>query len=358
MIYTHYASDILEAAMELAQTKALNSYSFRDCMNWLTELWQYCYERMAQIDEGFYSRVERLTQKRTHLPPYVKNTVKVFRTRDLEDANRMPYRQASMTDMNTSNVFLISGNDLYCRDAEIAPIWVEYIPEPPLVTFTKNNRDPEIVTTAPAVPSASQIYGPYQMTYATGTRTWTATSRFDATKKYDVTPMLTDNGLYYLVSTIYDYPYVFFTCREMNTSKVATGDYIPFIIKDLLGSCERTRYNPFDYQGRPSSIEILDAKFNDYTGMGVTVKDYNDSNKMKKLGWTPDTKMDYPAPVVRNYLVSHLAARLAESNSSQLMVIQSAVTSSEYQMANFFGKNKSAWFRIERTTGRSWGDIL
>ena len=41
-----FASDALEDAMRLAQTKSLNSYSFSDCINFLNYVWSDIYSQI------------------------------------------------------------------------------------------------------------------------------------------------------------------------------------------------------------------------------------------------------------------------------------------------------------------------
>jgi hypothetical protein len=357
--YTYYASDILEAAMELAQSKTLNAYNFRDCMNWLTELWQNCYERVAQIDEGFYSRTVKLTRRITHLPGFVKNTVRVYSAKDYtmhdEFSPRRPYRESSMTDLGASGTFHISGYDLYCADAEHRNVWCEYVPEPPFITFTKNNRDPKQVSSVTLpLPTSVQKYGSFKIQYNDTTKKFTLTSYYDTTMSVDITPvLLPDPDNYTAVAMIVDYPYVF-----MSHNETKTGDRSSWIYKDIAtGGGPPRRFNPFDYMGRESRVTYCAAKWNDYTGMGCTVLDQDD-NKYKELGWTPDTIMYYPSPIIRNYLVAHLAKKFADLNSASIMAVDSEIASADYQMANFLSKDKSAWFKFDRTVGPSLGDLL
>jgi hypothetical protein len=366
--------------MELAQSKALNQYSFRDQMNWLTELWQNCYERMAQIDEGFYSRTVKLTNRLTRMPPFVHNTVKVYSAIEKMGFPRRIYRASSYSDMEGTGVYHISGNDLYCPDAETGSVWVEYVPAPPFITFTLNNRDPIILDKEPEHDYPfPQRYGPYRLEHvydqATGKHTFTMVRLSDISDKTDVTDELNGRGKG-LDAVICDYPYVFVSYVDPD-SKTARepGDFSSYIIRDIMGRCEYTRFNPFDYMGRPSRVKYITAKWNDYTGKGVTVYDQDDSYeveepdgkggfvkvvkyRIKELGWTPDTKMVYPSPIMRNYIVAHMAQKFADLNGSQLMAVENEVVAADYQMANFFAKDKSSWIRPERVTGHSLGDFL
>jgi hypothetical protein len=363
MHYTYYASDLLEAAMELAQSKAINSYSFRDCMNWMTELWQNCYERMAQVDAGFYSRAERITKKLTHMTPFVKNTVRVYAGRDCNDENRIPYRQSSMTDLRASRTYHVSGYDLWVPDAEHRTIWCEYVPEPPFITFTKNNRDPRILSERPESvayildglrrTAGNRRYGAYDFS-GDGTEA----TPFKFTNKYDTTISVEVNELFSweyheLQTLILAYPYVFVSYRD-----IATDDWTSWIMKDVLTNNSKIRYNPFDYQGPESRVRYVNVRWNDYTGMSAVIEDQNDDGRIKELGWTPDTVMWYPSPIMRNYLVANLAKKFADLNSASIMAVDSEVASAKYQLDNFLQIDKSAWFRFDRVVGTTWGDIL
>jgi hypothetical protein len=368
MHYTYYASDLLEAAMELAQSKALNSYSFRDCMNWLTELWQQCYERIAQVDSGFYSKSTRITQKLTTMPPFVKNTVRIYAGRDYNDEWRKPYKESSMNDLTAAGTFHISGRDLYVPDAEFRTIWCEYVPEPPFITFTKNNRDPKILTSRPKSNAyildgirkveGDTRYGSYELSgNGTAESPLIMTNKYDTSITIDVT-VLFEREFQQLQTLILAYPYVFVSYKD-----TATGDWSSYIMKNVLDDASSIRFNPFDYQGPPSRVRYVTVKWNDYTGMGAVIEDQNDldSNdipKIKELGFTPDTIMWYPSPIMRNYMVAHLAKKFADINSASIMAVDSEVASADYSLNNFLQIDKSGIFRFDKTVGPTLGDLL
>ena len=139
-----FASDALEDAMRLAQTKALNSYTFSDCLNYLNYSWSDIYTRMAQIDDGYYGVNIPLTSKLTKLPAFVKSTVQVYAAQSPLDSNRLLYREAGTTDMVASQTYKISGNEIYCADATARKIWLYFVPACPQIFFTHHNRDPKL----------------------------------------------------------------------------------------------------------------------------------------------------------------------------------------------------------------------
>lgn len=386
---TPYASDALEDAMRLAQTKALNSYTFSDCMQYLNYAWSDIYSRLAMIDSGYYSTCVRLTEKLTHLPPYVKNCVKVFSAPHLNDFNRYYYRPAGPSDTVASGTYKISGNDLYVANADRATVWLEYVPQPQQIFFTHHNRDPKIIPTAYEVkvlkdkPVYEDLYNLYKLVgydendtpikISECTReqlasvvTWKLVHRANSDYNEDITDYVhkecdIDNGEWIVRYISCKYPYIFISYEHSITSEHYSG----FLTKEM----EWTEFNPFAYTGLNSNVEYVKTSWNDKTGMGVVIQDYNDiitdeddnSNDMprvKELGWTPDTKLIYPAPEVYRYLVARLADKLAALNESNVMGVQKELVEAEYAFDAFLNKNKAGFTRIVNVNQVTPGDLL
>ena len=390
---TPYASDALEDAMRLAQTKSLNSYSFSDCMQHLNNAWSDIYSRLAMIDAGYYSTCVRITQKLTRLPPFVKNCVSVFSARYLNDFNRQIYRPARNTDMCSSGTYMISGTDLYVPDADRKIVWLEYVPQPQQIFFTHHNRDPKIIPVAyikpdgvgqlrdELKPSYETLYNLYQLRgydengnevtdwdkekFKT-IKTWKLVHRANPADYEDITDSVVkecdiDNGEWYVTFISCKYPYIFISYEHSITGEHYSG----FLTKDM----EWTEYNPFAYTGLNSNVEYIKVDWNDKSGMGVTVQDYNDiisdeddnSNGMprvKEIGWTPDTKLTYPDPVVYRYLVARLADKLSALNESNVMGVQKELLEAEYAFEAFVNKNKAGFTRIQNVNPITAGDLL
>ena len=386
---TPYASDALEEAMKLAQTKSLNSYTFSDCMNYLNYAWSDIYSRLALIDSGYYSRVVRLTTKLTHLPPYVKNCVKVFSAHNINDFNRSYYRPAGASDMVTSGTYKISGNDLYVANADRATVWLEYVPQPEQIFFTYHNRDPKIIPTAyetkvlKEAPVYDDLYNLYKLIgyneqgepinikgctreQLADIKAWKLVHRVNDTYFEDITEYVhkecdIDNGEWIVRYICCKYPYIFISYEHSVTGEHYSG----FLDKDM----NWNEYNPFAYTGLNSNVEYVKTSWNDKTGMGVVIQDYNDiitdedanSNGMprvKELGWTPDTKLIYPAPEVYRYLVARLADKLAALNESNVMGVQKELVEAEYAFDAFLNKNKAGFSRIVNVNRVTPGDLL
>lgn len=390
---TPYASDALEDAMRLAQTKSLNSYSFSDCMQHLNNAWSDIYSRLAMIDAGYYSTCVRITQKLTHLPPFVKNCVSVFSARHLNDFNRQIYRPARNTDMCSSGTYMISGTDLYVPDADRKIVWLEYVPQPQQIFFTHHNRDPKIIPVAyiesdgvkqlrnEFKPNYETLYNLYQLRGYDADdhevtdwdkakfktiKTWKLVHRANPADYEDITDSVVkecdiDNGEWYVTFISCKYPYIFISYEHSITGEHYSG----FLTKDM----EWTEYNPFAYTGLNSNVEYIKVGWNDKSGMGVTVQDYNDiiydeddnSNGMprvKEIGWTPDTKLTYPDPVVYRYLVARLADKLSALNESNVMGVQKELLEAEYAFEAFVNKNKAGFTRIQNVNPITAGDLL
>ena len=391
-----YASDALEDAMRLVQTKGLNSYNWSDCLNYLNYTWMDIYQQIAFIDEGYYSKTMRLTQKLTKLPPYVKNTIRVYAAQTSNSYNREIFRASGYNDLQGWNTYHISGFDLYCPDAIRRTVWLNYVPQQPMIFFTMNNRDPKLYLEKDLFPQKKVDLEPYYnmwqiklvkcsddpdpyegryILYDEEKYTVTFHYRNIAASVDDIraetifVPAFGDteneniNPLWSIVSFICDFPYVFVTYKH-----TITGEYLSGFYRDLPNSGEFIEYNPFAFTGRNSNVEYLQAKWNDKTGMGVIVNDWNDMYidqdtqlempRIKELGWTPDTLLTYPAPEMYRLLVARLADKLAALNESEIMAVGKELTEAEFAFKQFLAKDKSAWQRIDNVNGPSIGDWL
>ncbi len=383
----HFASDALEDAMRLAQTKALNSYTFSDCLSFLNYTWSDIYSRMANIDDGYYGINVKLTSKLTKLPPYVKNSIQIYSAQSPVGYDRYVYRGAGTTDMTASGVYKISGTDLYCPDAERTTVWLYYVPACPQVFFTHHNRDPKLYENA--VDSNNNITWGHdtirnikfnlflldgydnnnnKIDITSATRDelmtitkWTMTHRGTRVAE-DITDFITaapmedeDDGEWLLCYVSCDYPYIFVTYEHSLTKEHISGFFD--------AQRQFNRYNPFDFTGRNSDVEYIDCHWNDKSGMSVYIKDWNDLDdnslpKIKELGWTPDTQLDYPIPEMYRYLVARLADKFAALNESNIMGVQKELVEAKYAFEAYLDRDKSAWKRITNVNPPTMGDWL
>jgi hypothetical protein len=356
-----YASDALEDAMRLAQTKALNSYSFSDCLNYLNYTWSDVYQRMAQMDEGYYSRTVRITQKLTKLPPYVKNTIKIYSAQQPVGFNRQVFRSSGSNDLQSRETYHISGFDLYVPEALSRTVWLNYIPMAPMIFFTHHNRDPKTHPTFEKVESTNyNMYDLVRRSVDVGSIAemhYILAYKGDqdlVTRPYDVDIQSTLYNKDWLIKYIScDYPYIF-----VSYENEYTGEYLSGFFKDMHTGVDWTEYNPFAYTGRNSNVEYLKTSWNDKTGMGVVVKDHNDGGAIKELGWTPDTLLTYPAPEAYRLLVARLADKFSALNESNVMGVQKELAEAQYAFDNFLKKDKSSWSRIDNVNGPTMADWL
>ena len=110
--------------------------------------------------------------------------------------------------------------------------------------------------------------------------------------------------------------------------------------------------------------------------MGVVIKDYDDTEevevedtqtglmvkrqvpKVKELGFTPDTVLNYPCPEMYRLLVARLADKFSALNESNVMGVQKELTEATYAFNAFCQKDKSAWVRIDNVNGPTIGDLI
>lgn len=359
-----YASDALEDAMRLAQTKAINSYSFSDCLNYLNYTWMDMYQRIISIDSGFYSQTIRLTSRLTKLPAFFKNSITVYAAQRPMEGSRQIFRASGMNDLEGWDTYNISGFDLFCPAATQRTVWLEYVPMQPQLFFTAHNRDPKIIHWLEYEhPADGQVilksnYNLYVLTGSNETEdgTWVfyLRSKRDGTE-VDVTDTILQHGEDWVpYRIICDFPYVFVTYKHAITDEYWSGFY-----RDILTSSEWIEYNPFAFTGRNSQVEYIDAKWNDKTGMGVTVYDWNDMHivegvehpRIKELGWTPDSLLVYPCPEMYRYLVARLADKFSALNESQPMGVAKELVEAQYAFEAFCGKDKSSFTRIRNVNG-------
>ena len=465
-----FASDALEDAMRLAQTKSLNSYTFSDCLNFLNYVWSDIYSQICTIDSGYYSKTVKLTSKLTKLPKFVKNSIRVYSAQRPDDGSfRTIYRQASDTEYRQSGMYHISGTDLYCVDAETRNVWLEYCPQPSQIFFTHHNRDPKICGDDVAV-ERNSVYNLWQLIgsnllnvsdksttqaqIAASTK-WLLRHRNTAAQipDDDITEYIIrepdENGKWQLKYISCDFPYIFCSYQHNITGEWKSG----FFNRQM----EWTDYNPFEWTGRNDNVEYINCHYNDKTGLGVVVRDWNDldktllnidslpttgdtviyvhnyfeykfnngkvhkftkgywfnrvdndfnytevplvasfpsepdigdtvqyngkiykytgtnwtvitsilevaqeqtSPKIKELGWTPDSKLVYPAPEVYRYLVARLAEKFAALNESNIMGVQSELIDARFAFQAFLKKDKSAWEHIRNVNPANIGDWL
>lgn len=378
-----YASDALEDAMRLAQTKSLNSYTFSDCMEYLNYAWRDIYDRIAMIDDGYYGVNIRITKKLTKLPPHVKNSIMIYTAQSPSDSNRRVLRSSGTTDMMSSGTYRVSGTDLLCPEAEFKTVWMYFVPACPQLFFTHHNRDPKLLDEAEV--KRGRDFGVYRLvgikhnefseevevniaasetTEAdiTACFRWELRNRASISGyKEDVTDYLVreqefdSTGKWNLVYVSCDFPYIFVSYEHNITHEHLSG----FFTKDF----EFVEYNPFSFTGRNNNVKYVACHWNDKTGLGVTIEDYNDLNsddtpKLKELGWTPDTLLIYPAPEMYRYLVARLADKFSALNESNVLGVQKELVEAKFAFEAFLDKDKASWKRIENVNPPKMSDWL
>ena len=371
----HYASDALEDAMRLAQTKALNSYTFSDCLSFLNYAWRDIYDRIAMIDDGYYGMNMQITNKLTKIPPFVKNTLQIYSAQSPVGYDRYVFRESGTTDMTATFTYHLSGNELYCPDATHRKVWLYFVPACPQVFFTHHNRDPILYTEEQAPVVRNNKFNLYTLVGYNNDEEIDITSatrdNIKTINKFvmrhrntmanvddeDISEMLlaaplnnSEDGEWNVVYVSCDFPYIFITYEHSITQEHLSGFFD--------AENQFNIYNPFAFTGRNSDVEYIQCKWNDKTGMGVYIKDYNDDERIKYLGWTPDTLLNYPIPEMYRYLVARLADKFSALKESNVMGVQRELVEAKFAFEAFLEKDKSAWKRITNVNPPNMGDWL
>ena len=87
------------------------------------------------------------------------------------------------------------------------------------------------------------------------------------------------------------------------------------------------------------------------------IKDYAD-DKYKEVGWTPDTRLNYPVPEMYRLLVARLADKLSALNESNVMGVQKELIEAQFAFNAFLDKDKSSWKRITNVNPATINDWL
>ena len=356
---TMYASSAVHDAQKLAQAKSFNSFNFGDILTNLNYAWRDIYQSIALVDSGFYETTVPLHTRITHLPVHVKNSVKVFAAQRPDGFDSIPYRASGETDQNSPNTYQIRGFQLLCPDAPRRRVWLRYVPVQQQLFFTHRNMDPQIVTDPELrTVATSPEHGLYLLEQSGG-RILLRNRNVASGIVEDITDAVDrSEGEWDIVYLSSSFPYIFVTYRHRHTGEHESGFY-----KDILRLGGWNRYNPFDFDGRGSNVEYLRTAWNDHTGMGVTIRDWNDLDeggepRVKYLGWTPDTMLDYPTPDAYRLLVARLAEKFSAISESNVMGVQEELEKAERALAHFLKKDKSSFQRITNVNPMDMWDTL
>lgn len=352
-----YCSDAVHEAMRNAGIGSMNSFSWGEIQTFLNNTWRDVYQRLVVLDPGYYSTNIRLTKKCTKMPPFVMNSINVFHAKDPTYPNPQKFRESGWADLNSINTFHISGFDLYCPAAEFKIIWCTFVPQPPDLWFPAHSRDPRILD--PMEPEVNTQYLMYFLTQIDG-KYWLFNKRAHITQSTDPTDedipiheMLNMLGPDWEITYLScDHPYLFMTLRNLWSNQ-----HKCFIIKNIINDAQINEFNPFAYNGRDQDIEYIKCHHDDFTGLGVVIKDYSDG-LYKEVGFTPDTLLVYPCQEMYRLVVARLAEKFSLKSEANRMIVQSELASAEFAFDRFLPKNKASWQRISNVNSPTLSDLI
>ena len=351
-----FASTIKHQAAALCNIRqTLDNLDNRDLLFFFNECYNTLYRRVCRKDAGFYAVREKwdvlkkYTQNPTAiisassaitLPDYVLEVTDVYEAKDEFDSRRRKYQNADNWSRSGSHgVYVLEGRTLFIDTSYASnPVWIEYIPEPPTITWPIKNHEPEIIEPGdvPQQPANNTI----------------GYTRIDAGLKFidlktdnivDMLEFFEDNEWEHTNFLVSD-PYLIINY----SNRIIPDRYQIRIYTQLFsGSLKYSLWDAFGWQGRPSNCEALYAVHNNFTLGDMIVRDYNDSGKIKKLGFFPDTKINYPNSIMRDLLTYMLADRIAFLSNIDSLLIQTGLDDAWQRFEDYTKVNRAAFRRIE-----------
>jgi len=353
-----FASGIKKQAASLCNiTKTLDNFDTQDLLFFFNECYTDAYRRICRIDPGFYSIRERLDvlidyarnplarisgTDAVTLPDYVLEVVNIYEAQEKFDTNRVIYSNSnSFSRDGVWRTYTLEGRTLHIdRSQAVLPIWVEYIPQSPIITWPVKNHDPEIMDEAdiPPQPGGDTI-GYFRID--------------DRLAMHDLRtggPPV-DMKIYYeddeweCANFLISEPYLI-----INYKNRFLPDKRQIRIYSQLAqsaSVKKDVWNAFDWKGRPTNCECLYAVHNDFTLGDMIVRDYDDGGKIKRLGFFPDTRINYPNTITRDLLTYRLADRLAKLSAIDSPLIRDGMFEAEDRFGEYARVNRAAFHQIE-----------
>ena len=351
-----FASTVKHQAAALCNIRqTLDNIDNRDLLFFFNECYNTLYRRVCRKDAGFYALRERLDVLKKHtpnatgiisgtdsitLPDYVLEVTDVYEAREEFDSNRRKYQNAdSWARGGSHGVYVLEGRTLFV-DTSFAtnPVWVEYIPAPAVITWPIKNHEPQILelSDVPVQPETNTIG-------YTRIEEGLKLTDLKTGNTVDMRIFFEDDEWEYKNYLVSD-PYLIVNF----SNRILPDKYQIRIYTQLFGgSFKYSLWDAFAWQGRPTNCEALYAVHNDYTLGDMIVRDWADGGKIKKLGFFPDTKINYPSSVMLDLLTYMLADRIAKLSMIDSPLIEDGLMAAWDSFEKYTKVNRAAFRRIE-----------
>jgi len=361
MNWSHASTIKQHAAALCNMEKTQDNLNRRDLLFFFNELYNNLYRKICRKDKGFYAKRERLDvlkrlsanpldrvsgmNRTITLPDYVLEVVNVYEAQDEFDAGRVEYKNADNWSRGggSARVYVLEGRSLFVDESFARmPVWVEFIPEPGVITWPTNNHYPDIIEDEADVPEQ-----PHQDTigYTRISPDLVFTDLRRGGGSVDMRAFYEDDEWAFQNWLVSD-PYLIINYAN----KILPGKrQIRIYSRSAAGGNDKySVWNAFDYKGRPTNCECLYAAHDDYSLGDIVVRDYNDGGKIKKLGFFPDTKVTYPNSITCDLLTYMLADRIARlCNIDNSPVIDQGLADSVMRFEGYTKVNRASFHQIE-----------
>jgi len=359
-----HASTIKQHAASLCNIQMTQeNLNRRDLLFFFNECYNNLYRRICRKDKGFYARREKLETLRKYvlnpieqisgsssiqLPDYVLEVVGVYEAQEEFAANRVEYQNAdNWSRVGSSRVYVLEGRQLFV-DASMAraPIWVEFIPAPAVITWTIKNHEPDILD---ETDEDGNIIIPQQpdgdtIGYRRIDKNLVVTDLRPGNSPIDM-KIYYEDELWEVKNFLISDPYLVINyANRILPSKHQIRIYSQ---PEQDFSVKGDVWNAFDWKGRPTNCEALYAVHNDFTLGDMVVKDHDDGGKIKRLGFFPDSKISYPNSITCDLLTYMLADRISKISNIDSPLIIDGLADSWERFEEYTKVNRAAFHRIE-----------
>jgi len=316
------ASEIKRTACGLCNiSETEHNLNTRDLLFFLNEIYADAYYRLGRREPGFYAVREKLEALQNAfidpiqrindtcsitLPDYMVEVLSVYEAQHEFDTDRNEYKQTNGFTRGLRGMYTLEGRQLHISPPiRNMPVWIEYLPEPARITWPVMNSRPEILQPdeVPEQPSEN-IIGYIEI-------------RDDLTFR-DIRPcgVTVDMKIFYerddweYKNRFVSEPYLIvnFKNKYRNIWRIMIYQSLTTAAAPVTAEA----WNAFDFQGHGTNCECLFAKHNSYTLGDMIVRDHNDGGAIKRLGFFPDSQIEYPNVVMADLLTYRLADRVAK----------------------------------------------
>lgn len=350
------ASSIKHAAAALCNIReTVDNFDTCDLLHFFNECYADAYLKIGRKESGFYAKRAMLKTLQTAenplrkvesgwsiiLPDYVTEVVDVFEAQEEFDSSRRKYQNASALSRQSRGNYVLEGRRLLVSDSRAGmPVWIEYLPPPVTITWPIKNRDPEMLR-AEDVPKQpdGKIIGYIEISDGLAFRDIRSSGGpIDMRAFYE-----RDDWEYRSHFVSEPFLIVNFKNKWCDLWQIKIYERPGLDAAPSLGST----WNAFDWLGHATNCECLYAVHNAFTLGDMAVRDHADGGKIKRLGFYPDTVINYPNAAIYDLMVYRMADKLAKLSGIDSILIEDGLIEATRRFEQHTRANRASFRRIE-----------